>query len=139
MKRAAILAVLLLGYTANEVAQTLGVFSIPYKDIGLQGTLDFTTPDGEAFHGNYTTTDSSMSGYQWGNIYAQLGTTSGYSSAVTTTTISPTSLLGQLNAYGNRGTSIECEYTVNRRTRSGVGACVTNREAMFKMHFSVTR
>ena len=77
MKRAAILAVLLLGngctfngtanlYPANEVAQELGAFSILYKDIGLQGTLDFITPDGEAFHGNYTTIDSSMSGYQWG-------------------------------------------------------------------------
>ncbi len=126
-------------YPANEVAQEMGAFSIPYKDIGLQGALDFTTPDGEAFKGNYSTIDSGVSGYQWGNIYAQLGTTGGYASTATTTTISPASLLGQLHAYGSRGTSIECEYTVNRRSRSGVGACVTNRGAMFKMHFSVTR
>ena len=125
-------------YPTNEPAAELGAFTVEYKDVGLSGAVAFATPDGEDFKGNYTTVDNSLVGNQWGSIYgltpqSSLTLVSGGAS------IRPGSMLGTLDAFGSRGTSIQCEYTVNRRSRSGMGACTTSRGALYKMHFSVKR
>lgn len=125
-------------YPANEPAAELGAFAVEYKDVGLSGRVAFTAPDGENYTGSYTTVDNSLVGRQWGSIFALAPQTS-FTQVSGGISIRPGSMLGSLDAFGSRGTSLQCDYTVNRRTRSGVGACVTSRGAMFKMHFSVTR
>ena len=126
-------------YPANKIAEEIGFFTIEYKDVGLQGPVAFATPDGESFRGNYTTIDNSLIGQQWGTVYAALPQTSAFATSVQTASIKPGSALGRLDAYGSRGTSIECEYAVNRATRGGLGVCKTSAGALYKMHFSISR
>ena len=98
-------------YPGNPKATAIGPFTVAYKDLGLQGSVSFTMPNGETFQGTYTTTDSGA----------------------------PDSLLGRLDAFGSNGTTVACEYTVNRRSRLGTGACATSQGAQYRMHFSVIR
>jgi hypothetical protein len=123
-------------YPANDAASKIGAFTVPYKDVGLQGSVAFTLPTGEGFKGNYTSVDTSTVG--WGRIYA-LSSSGGSVTGTTAAQVSRVSIPGRLDAFGNRGTRVECEYVVNRQTRSGVGACRTNGGAVFNMHFAINQ
>ena len=126
-------------YPINEAAIRTGAFVIDYQDVGLSGSVSFTTPDGERFRGSYTTIRTGMVGHSasFGSIYELQYGNSAFASDFTTRTVSPRSLPGVLSAYGSRGTSITCEYLIDRRTRSGTGACRTSRGAIYRMHFGL--
>ena len=124
-------------YPANPEAKALGAFTIEYKDVGKVGVVDFITPDGEAFQGSYTTIDDSVSASQWGSVFAVLDGSTLFAAAPQTTTVGRASLRGALDAFGSRGTTVQCEYLVNRASRSGTGACMTSAGALYRMHFSV--
>lgn len=126
-------------YPANDEAAGLGPFTVEYKDVGKQGRVDFSLPDGEHVSGTYTSVDNSLIGHQWGQVYAALPETSVYWVTHQTTSIRPSSMLGRLDGYGNRGTSVTCEYVVDRRTRGGLGTCLTSTGAIYQMHFSIRR
>lgn len=131
-------------YPQNAEAQKLGAFSITYKDIGYSGPLDFTLPDGEHFRGSYT---SLPQGYSVsGGSYTLLNTGAFTANpqfaqeiANNRANVTADSIPGMVNAQGERGTAISCEYTINRAARAGVGACQTSTGAVYRMHFAITR
>ena len=126
-------------YPINDAASRVGSFAIVYQDVGLSGSVNFTTPDGERFTGSYTTirTGSVGRSASFGHIYGLQFGRSATAYSFSRRTVSPRSLPGVLNAFGSRGTSIDCEYLIDRRTRSGTGACRTNKGAIYRMHFGL--
>ena len=126
-------------YPINDAASRTGAFAIDYEDVGLSGSVNFITPDGERFTGSYTTIRTGAVGRSasFGRIYGLQFGRSASAYSFSRRTVSPRSLPGVLNAYGSRGTSIDCEYLIDRRTRNGTGACRTNKGAIYRMHFGL--
>lgn len=154
MRRFIVLLPLLLGactynglaqlYPQNAEAQKLGAFSIVYKDIGLNGPVAFSLPNGEHFQGTYT---SLPQGYSMSSGSFAMLNTNAFSSnpqfaqeiANSRANVSADTIPGVVSAQGDRGTSVSCEYMVTKSARSGIGACQTNTGALYRMHFSITR
>ena len=123
-------------YPVNDGAISTGVLRIEYQDnpFAYGGPATIRMPDGEVLSGEYMTADQSVIGF--GNIYASVysGAQSAYGTSFSSVTASPGSSPGIISLFGNRGTSMQCEYFVNR-SGGGAGACKSSRGALYRLHF----
>lgn len=123
-------------YPGNAEAQSIGILKATYKNWGTgQGAIFITLPSGEILEGEYTTVDTST--YSFGNIYSSVygagGSAFGSGSVMSTSVAG--SNPGMASLFGNRGTTMDCEYIVNNWTGNGAGACKASNGAIFKLHF----
>ena len=118
--------------------QTAEVINGSFEFSGrTRGRMAFTSPNGEAFQGEYVTVPSGD--VTWGAIFATVWspsmpttvTGSGYS------VNHPRQYRGSAVMTSDRGTVIECEYLTNtsRYNPQGYGACRDNRGNTYKLMF----
>jgi hypothetical protein len=123
-------------YPVNNEAKVNGVLTAKYQNYGTGGgKITLTLKDGEVLTGEYTTADTSS--YGFGNVYASVYGTGGSASGVgTASTVSVAgSSPGVATMYGDRGTSMTCEYFVSNWTGKGAGACKASDGALYRVHF----
>jgi hypothetical protein len=113
-------------YPLDASAKSTGVIEARMLGHGnLHGTLDATLPDGEALKGSYSIVAGGSSGF--GSIITAAGVASANSFSVSNE--------GQGSAalYGNRGTSLQCEFLNNTMLGHGYGACRSDQGGVWKM------
>lgn len=123
-------------YPSNDLASSIGMLKATYMDYGVGGgKITINMPDGETLTGEYSTADTSS--YGFGNVYASVYGTNGsaFGSGTSTMTAVSGSSPGVASLYGDKGTSMTCEYFVNNWTGKGAGACKSSSGALFKLHF----
>jgi len=131
-------------YPVNDLAAPTGVLVGEYVNYGIgSGRVTVRMPNGEVLQGEYTTVDTSTTGF--GSIFSQVsgsaygtgGTvaTSGTGTAFGSATYVKGASPGVVSLFGNRGTSMQCEYFVNNLSGSGSGACRSNSGALYRLHF----
>lgn len=104
-----------------------------FVDSGMgRGPIELTLPDGEVLTGEFSTSDTSSYGFGTGVAY------SAYQRPVVatgSTTATPGSMPGVASLVGPKGTTAQCEYTVNTWTSSGSGVCRISNGAVYNLHF----
>jgi hypothetical protein len=123
-------------YPANEEAKSAGLITARYESFGIgAGKISLLFPDGEKLSVEYSTVDTNSYGFGsvYGSIYGGFGQTfgTGAASSMAMAGSSP----GVATLYGDRGTTMTCEYIVNKLTGKGAGACKASTNAIFKLHF----
>ena len=123
-------------YPVNDEAKVTGVLIAKYKNYGTgSGEITVILPTGETLTGEYSTTDNSS--YGFGNIYGSVYGSGGYAtgSASATSVNVAGSSPGVATLYGDKGTSMTCEYFVNNLSGHGAGACKASNGAVYRIHF----
>jgi hypothetical protein len=121
-------------YPTNDTASTTGVLNGQFVGHGQgHGTAEVTMPDGELLQGEYSIVfDSSAS---FGSIFATvygpggMGSENGTSSSFTMAGKDE----GSASLYGNRGTSVQCEFLNANMTGHGYGACRSSKGGIYRM------
>jgi len=119
-------------YPSDEIASKTGVLEAQMVGHGnLHGTLELTMPDGELLQGEYSIVAGGAVGV--GNAYASSGSASGFG------TFSSIAMAGSGNGmaslYGNRGTSLHCEFQNNNLTGHGYGVCQSSKGTHYRMEY----
>jgi hypothetical protein len=93
-------------------------------------------PDGELIAGQYSIVQGGT--MEFGSIFASAygsspGMASGFatSSSSTAERVSP----GMASLFGNKGTSMQCEFRNDNVTHHGFGGCRTSKGALFRAQF----
>jgi len=111
-------------YPINDVAGKAGVIIATATDTNNGRGVFSMVYMGETLNGDASRVDASSPGF--GRIYKEvLGT--GYEK-------SPTGRRGIANAFGTKGTSVQCEYQMTAKD-IGTGACLFSNGAKYQMHF----
>lgn len=123
-------------YPANQEANAFGVLNGEYVTNGAgNGTINVVTADGEVLTGQYSIVQRGAVGFGsiYGSVYGDAGSASGFgiSRAAALETASP----GMASLFGNKGTSMQCEFYNDNRTHHGFGGCRTTKGALFRLQF----
>ena len=123
-------------YPINEVASKTGVLGGHIVGHGnLHGTMDISMPDGELLEGEYSIVpDGSVSvgfGSIFTTVYGAHGTASGVATANTFSF--PAGGQGAASLYGNKRTTLQCEFVNSNMTGHGYGACKTSSGGIYRM------
>ncbi len=121
-------------YPANDAASKTGTLQGHLVGHGqLHGTAEVVMPDGESLQGEYSiVAGGSVSfGNIFGTIYGRGGPLigTGTSSGITMAGSGE----GQASLFGNRGTSLQCEFLNNNMTGHGYGACQSSKGGLYRM------
>jgi len=130
-------------YPVNDLAAPTGVLIGEYVNRGTgSGPLTVRLPNGEVLQGEYSGLNTSTTSF--GSIYSQVssvseGATGGtVMSGTGTASGSVTTVKGAkggvVSLFGNRGTSMQCEYVFGPHS-SGSGACRSNSGALYRLYF----
>jgi hypothetical protein len=113
-------------YPLDDGAKHTGVIQAQLVGHGnLHGTMDAMLPDGEALKGQYSIVPRGSSGF--GSIISAAGVATASGVSVSND--------GQGSAvmYGDRGTTIQCEFYNNNMVGHGFGACHSSEGGTYKM------
>src|ERR1700730_7074811 len=123
-------------FPVNNEANAIGLLNGEYVTNGVgNGTINTQMPDGELLTGQYSIVQGGTVGF--GNIYASVygsgGAASGFATRRSGTVErgSP----GMASLYGNKGTSMQCEFYNDNVTHHGYGGCRTSKGAEFRLQF----
>jgi hypothetical protein len=94
-----------------------------------------TMPDGEFLQGEYSiVSGGSVSfGSIFGTVYGRGGSVSGSGTSSGFTMAG--SGQGAASLYGNRGTSVQCEFLNNNMMGHGYGACQSSKGGLYRMQY----
>jgi hypothetical protein len=124
-------------YPANEAANAFGVLNGEYITNGRgNGTINIQMPDGELLTGQYSIVQQGAVGF--GSIYANVNNNFGASASgfqMNRSSVLETSSQGMASLFGNKGTSMQCEFYNDNRTHHGYGGCRTTKGALFRLQF----
>ena len=123
-------------YPANDAASGTGVLEAHFVGHGtLHGTAEMTMPDGEFLQGEYSiVSGGSVSfGSIFGTVYGRGGSVSG--SGTSGGFSMEASGQGAASLYGNRRTSVQCEFLNNNLTGHGYGACQSSKGGLYRMEY----
>jgi hypothetical protein len=124
-------------YPANQEANAFGVLNGEYITNGPgNGTITINMPDGEILTGQYSIVQSGAMGF--GSIYASVNNNAGGSASgfgMSRNTALETASPGMASLFGNKGTSMQCEFYNDNRTHHGYGGCRTTKGALFRLQF----
>ena len=111
-------------YPANEIAASTGVLNAKYMSYGAgHGEIEVTASDGEVLKGEYSLVRGG--GMSFGVIFGKAYT------GMTTPGGSP----GQASLFGNRGTSMQCEFYNDNFSGHGYGGCQSSKGAIYKIQY----
>ena len=122
-------------YPANDLARPYGVLEATFEARGTgHGNVTMTLTDGETAKGEFSIVRGGAVGF--GNLYAQVyGDVSGSVSATTVPRTMPGGSPGMASAYGDRGTSVDCEFYNDNTSGHGMGACRTSKGALYRLRY----
>lgn len=97
--------------------------------------MDIAMPDGEALQGEYSIVagGSVNFGSVFGTVYGRGGLSS--VSGTSTGFAMAGSGEGHASLFGNRGTSVHCEFLNNNLTGHGYGACESSKGGLYRMEY----
>jgi hypothetical protein len=123
-------------YPANEVANPTGVLTGHFMAYGVgHGEVEITMPDGELVKGEYSLIRSGTVGFGsiFGAVYGRRGSVT-VTSTSTSVEVPPGGEPGMASGFGNKGTSIQCEF-YNGMNGHGYGACQTSTGALYRIQY----
>lgn len=111
-------------YPANDAAAATGILQAHFMAYGTgHGEGRITMPDGELLTGEYSLVRGGS--VSFGSIFAAAGGVSG--SATTTTYAIPGGSPGTASLFGDKGTSMQCEFYNDNFSGHGYGGCQSSR------------
>lgn len=122
-------------YPANDLARPSGVLEATFEAHGTgHGNVTITLPDGEVAKGEFSIVRGGSVGF--GTIYGEVyGDVSGSVSATTASRTMPGGSPGMASAYGDHGTSVDCEFYNDNTSGHGMGACKTSKGALYRLQY----
>jgi hypothetical protein len=122
-------------YPANPEANAIGVLMGDYQaNDQRSGSLRAVMPDGEVLTGQYAIVSADAS--RFGSIYAFALTPLAAPGVVYgRSRMSERSSPCRATLFGDRGTSMECEFYKDNVFRHGYGGCRSSRGAVFRLQF----
>jgi hypothetical protein len=123
-------------YPANDVAATSGVLTLEYVSRGTgAGPITIVMPNGETMQGEYTIVRGGGVGF--GSIFATVYGPQGSASGVATSTSHdiPGGSPGVASLFGDRGTSMQCEFYNDNISGHGYGACRSSNGAVWRLQY----
>jgi hypothetical protein len=124
-------------YPANQAAAALGVLNGEYVTNGRgNGSINITMPDGEILTGQYSIVQQGAVGF--GSIYASVNNNFGGSASgfgLSRASVLETGSAGAASLFGNKRTSMQCEFYNDNRTHHGYGGCRTSKGALYRLQF----
>jgi hypothetical protein len=121
-------------YPINPIASTTGVLEGKLVGHGQgHGKMEITMPDGEFLSGEYSIVFDSSVGFGsiFATVYGSGGARSG--SGISSNFSMSGSGQGSASLFGNRGTSVQCEFLNNNMTGHGYGACRSSKGGVYRM------
>jgi hypothetical protein len=122
-------------YPANDLARRDGVLEAVFEASGVgHGNVHLTLPDGELAKGEFSIVRGGSASF--GTIYGQVyGTDSASVDATTANRVVPGGSRGSASAYGEHGTSVDCEFYNDNFSGHGMGACKTSKGALYRLQY----
>jgi len=122
-------------YPANDLARPKGVLEATFVAHGTgHGNVTMTLPDGETAKGEFSIVRGGSIGF--GSIYGEVyGDVSGSVSATSVTRTVPGGSPGMASAFGDHGTSVDCEFYNDNTSGHGLGACKTSKGALYRLQY----
>ena len=121
-------------YPVNEAASATGVLTAHFNAYGTgHGEIEITMPDGELLKGEYSIVRGGTIGFGsiFGAVYGRKGTVTGTSTSYEVPGGSP----GVASAFGNKGTSAQCEFYNDNFSGHGYGGCQTSTGALYRIQY----
>ena len=123
-------------YPIDDVSMANGVLEAKFMAHGTgHGEVEIVMPDGELLKGEFSIVRGGSVGF--GNIFATVYGKGGSASASTLGTsynvegASP----GMASAFGNKGTSMQCEFYNDNWSGHGYGACKSSKENFYRLQY----
>lgn len=123
-------------YPANDVATVGGVLTAHFMSYGTgNGEMEITLTDGEVLKGEYSIVRGGAMGF--GNVYGSVYGAGGSStvSGSTNSYVVPGGSPGMASLFGNKGTSMECEFYNDNFSGHGHGACKSTGNALYRLQY----
>ena len=110
----------------NLATGAKNILTYHYTHTG-RGTITGPLGTGETLQGEYSVTDNAAIG--WGSVYSAAGSASG------TAIATGGRRYGAAVLTGDKGTVLNCEFTLGSLTAHGTGVCQDNHEGKYRMIF----
>lgn len=123
-------------YPANPEASTSGVLNAEYMSYGTgKGAITVKMPDGELLKGEYSIVRGGTVGF--GNIYASVYGPGGAATGMAggTSYTMPGGSPGVVSLFGDRGTSMQCEFYNDNVNGHGYGGCQSSKGALYRLQY----
>ena len=123
-------------YPHNALASETGVLQGRIVGHGqLHGTMELAMPDGELLQGEYSIVAGGgvAVGNTIGSVYGAHGSLTSTGTGIGVAMSAGGN--GQASLYGNRGTSMHCEFANNNMTGHGYGVCETAKGSRYRMEY----
>jgi hypothetical protein len=123
-------------YPVNQVSATEGVLQARYMAYGAgHGQMEITMPSGELLKGEYSIVRGGTMNF--GNIYASVVGTGGIATGTATSTnyAVPGGSPGTASLFGDRGTSMQCEFYNDNVSGHGYGGCRSSTGGLYRLQY----
>ena len=123
-------------YPANEAAISSGVLTARFMAYGTgHGQVEITMPDGELLKGEYSIVRGGAVGFGsiYGSVYGARGATSVTGSS--TSFVIPGGSPGMASAFGDKGTTMHCEFYNDNLSGHGSGACRSSKDRLYRLQY----
>lgn len=123
-------------YPANDLASSSGVLTARFMAYGSgNGEIEITMPDGELVKGEYSIVRGGAMGF--GNIYGSVYGSGGSAtfSGSTNSYVVPGGSPGMASAFGDKGTTMQCEFYNDNFSGHGNGACKSSKNALYRLQY----
>lgn len=123
-------------YPVNQSANKNGVLVAHFMSYGTgHGEIEIPMPNGELLKGEYSLVRGGSIGF--GSIYGAVYGNGGSASVAGTTTSYeiPGGSPGRADAFGDKGTSMQCEFYNDNFSGHGYGGCKTSKGALYRIQY----
>ncbi|MCU1751749.1 hypothetical protein [Pseudomonas sp. 6D_7.1_Bac1] len=123
-------------YPANDIATATGVLTADFKSYGSgHGDIKIIMPDGELLNGEYSLVRGGAIGF--GNVYGSVYGSAGLSSfsGSSNSYVTPGGSPGTASLFGDKGTSMLCEFYNDNFSGHVNGGCKSSRNAIYRLQF----
>ena len=123
-------------YPANQEASTTGVLNAEYMSYGTgNGAMTIKMPDGETLKGEYSIVRGGTVGF--GNIYASVYGTAGAATGMASSMsyAMPGGSPAVASLFGDRGTSMQCEFYNDNVSGHGYGGCQSSKGGLYRLQY----
>ena len=123
-------------YPANNSANTGGVLTAHFMDYGNgHGEIEIPMPSGELLKGEYSLVRGGSVGF--GSIYSSVYGKGGNARMTETSTSYevPGGSPGMASAFGDSGTSMQCEFYNDNFSNHGYGGCRSSAGALYRIQY----
>lgn len=123
-------------YPANDTARPGGVLIGQFVAHGTgHGAAEITMPDGEVLNGEFSIVRGGAIGFGsiYGAVYGPNGTAT--VSGGSTNYVVPGGSPGMASTFGNKGTSMDCEFYNDNFSGHGMGACRSSKGALYRRQY----